>query len=151
MNSEAATNPVEIAVLASTLVEEIQELFIKAEALPMRFMSAFTQTQSEDVKLYVRVFSSQHGHSRYIKTLGMQALNRQGRVLVISNVEFAPSLQSRGLLKAIVREAVARIEDLDIIEFENVLSAKLASDLAHHGYVLRDSTIPFGSLYKTMR
>ena len=151
MNSEAATKSDEITTLARTLINEIQDLFEKAETLPMRFLSAHTQTRSEDVTLYVRVFSSKHGHARFIRTMGIQAFDRKGRVLVISNIEFAPALQGRGLLKAVIHEAIASIDDLDIIEFENVIAKTLAIDLATHGFVQRDSTVPFGSMYKTIR
>lgn len=151
MNVEAATPDKEITELASTLVCEIQALYAKAEALPMRFMSAYTQTRADEIKLYLRVFSSLHGQARFTGALGVDALKRTGRVLVISNIEFAPPLLGRGLLKALMLEAIAKIEDLDIVEFENVINDALVIDLLSHGYIHRDTSVPFGSLFKIVR
>ncbi len=46
---------------------------------------------------------------------------------------------------------MAKIEDLDIIEFENVLNEKLVQDLRRLGYIYRDESTPFGSLFKVVR
>lgn len=151
MNAEATTTDKEITELASALVSEIQALYVKAETLPMRFMSAYTQTRSNEVKLYLRVFSSTHGQARFTRALGVDALRRTGRVLVISNIEFEPPLQGRGLLKALMQEAISKIEDLDIVEFENVINDALVIDLLGHGYIHRDAEMPFGSLFKIVR
>ena len=151
MNVEAASSHQEITELASALVNEIRVLYHQAEELPMSFMSAHTQTRNDEVRLYVRVFSSKFGQSRFTRALGVDVLKRSGRVLVISSIEFSPALMGRGLLKALMLETVAKIEDLDIIEFENVLNEKLVQDLRRLGYIYRDESTPFGSLFKVVR
>ncbi|RGE41346.1 hypothetical protein DZC30_18735 [Comamonas testosteroni] len=151
MNVASSTSHQEISELARDLVSEIQDLYRNAEALPMRHLSAYTQTRNHEVTLYVRVFSSMYGQARFTRALGLDVLKRNGRVLVISNIEFAPSLQGRGLLKALMVEAIEKIEDLDIVEFENVLNEKLTHDLLHLGYIHRDMSVPFGSMFKVVR
>lgn len=142
----------EIRDLAISIAEEIQDIFLTAESSVLRHKSCFTRTRKEDVMLYIRAFSCKYGQARYFPSMGAAAIERRGRVLVFSNIEFVDDLRGRGLMQSIVQEAISRVEELDIIEFENVINRKFAQHLESAGFLQRDPSVPIGgSLYKTLR
>jgi GNAT superfamily N-acetyltransferase len=112
-----------------------------------QFASAYLKLPN-GMTMYARVYVQGTGAMRYLRTEPQQVLSQMtGNAVVIANFEIDPRYQGHGFIKRL-EEAISQIPGLQVLEYENVLNARLARSLTTHGFKQRSPDESTEGLYK---